>query len=95
MARVGVFVCHCGINIAKTVDVELVAAQIAEGDARIIGAMIESHLIGGRQDRNAGQELTYGQSITDACISWEDSEPLLQELAEAVRKRRSTPVERN
>lgn len=70
-----------------------VAGQIGRGDQRIIGVMIESHLVAGRQDWRADQELVYGQSITDACISWEDSEPLLQELAEAVRKRRVTPTE--
>ena len=65
-----------------------VAGQIAAGDRRIMGAMIESHLQAGRQDVVEGQELLFGQSITDACISWEDSEPLLQELAAAVRQRR-------
>ncbi|OQX37771.1 MAG: 3-deoxy-7-phosphoheptulonate synthase, partial [Candidatus Sedimenticola endophacoides] len=65
-----------------------VAGQIARGDRRIIGAMIESFLVAGRQDWRADQDLVYGQSITDACISWEDSEPLLRELAEAVRVRR-------
>ena len=78
----------------KQIDVgQDVAGQIAHGDQRIIGAMIESHLVAGRQDWRADQELVYGQSITDACISWEDSEPLLQELAEAVRKRRTAPKE--
>jgi 3-deoxy-7-phosphoheptulonate synthase len=65
-----------------------VSSQIARGDDRIFGVMIESHLKGGRQDLVAGKELTYGQSITDACIGWEESVPLLQELAEAVRMRR-------
>ena len=50
--------------------------------------MIESHLVGGRQDLAKGEPLVYGQSITDACLGWEDSEPLLETLAEAVRKRR-------
>jgi 3-deoxy-7-phosphoheptulonate synthase len=66
-----------------------VASQVARGDQRIMGAMIESFLIGGRQDRIEGKTLTYGQSITDACISWEDSEPLLETLADAVRQRRT------
>ena len=66
-----------------------VADQIAGGDTRIIGVMIESHLQAGRQDSKPGQALTYGQSITDACISWDDSVPLLRQLADAVRKRRS------
>ncbi len=65
-----------------------VAGQIARGDMRIIGAMIESHLVGGRQDLVPGKPLTYGQSITDACLAWEDSVPLLEQLAEAVRERR-------
>lgn len=65
-----------------------VASQVARGDRRIIGVMIESHLVAGRQDNIPGVGLVYGQSITDACISWEDSIPLLQELAEAVGKRR-------
>ena len=67
-----------------------VAKQIASGDKRIIGAMIESHLVAGRQDVVEGQDLVFGQSITDACIDWENSVPLLQGLAEAVRKRRSS-----
>jgi len=65
-----------------------VAVQIAGGDDRIFGVMIESHLKAGRQDHIAGKELVYGQSITDACIGWEESMPLLQELADAVRQRR-------
>jgi 3-deoxy-7-phosphoheptulonate synthase len=65
-----------------------VAAQLAAGDEHIMGAMIESHLKEGRQDNVPGVELEYGQSITDACISWEDTVPLLEQLAEAVRKRR-------
>jgi 3-deoxy-7-phosphoheptulonate synthase len=67
-----------------------VAQQIAKGDTRIIGAMIESHLKAGRQDVVAGKELEYGKSITDACISWEESVPLLEELAAAVRQRRAS-----
>jgi len=66
-----------------------VCDQLAAGDNRIIGVMIESHLIAGRQDIVVGQELTYGQSITDACLGWEDTEILLEKLAKAVQKRRS------
>lgn len=66
-----------------------VAQQIIAGDQRIIGAMIESHLQAGRQDVVAGKPLEYGKSITDACISWEQSVPVLQELAAAVRARRA------
>lgn len=65
-----------------------VAGQIAKGDQRIIGVMIESHLKAGRQDVQTGKELDYGQSITDACIGWDDSVPLLEKLAKAVRDRR-------
>lgn len=68
-----------------------VAHQISKGDRRIIGAMIESHLVSGRQDNVQGQPLTYGQSITDACIDWDTSLPLLEKLAEAVRLRREVP----
>lgn len=50
--------------------------------------MIESHLVEGRQDLIEGQDLVYGQSITDACIGWEDSEKVLQNLSEAVIARR-------
>ncbi len=73
---------------------EDVARQIAGGDRRIIGAMIESHLVGGRQDIVPGQPLTHGQSITDACLPWDDTRPLLETLAEAVRKRRETAEDR-
>jgi 3-deoxy-7-phosphoheptulonate synthase len=66
-----------------------VAQQIAGGDARIMGAIIESHLHPGRQDVIPGKALAYGQSITDACIGWDDTAPLLQALAEAVRRRRA------
>jgi 3-deoxy-7-phosphoheptulonate synthase len=62
--------------------------QIKTGQDNIIGMMIESHLVEGRQDYREGVELVYGQSITDACIGWEDSEMLLRELAGAVRAKR-------
>jgi 3-deoxy-7-phosphoheptulonate synthase len=65
-----------------------VAAQVAAGDRRIIGLMIESNLVAGAQKLVAGTPLTYGQSITDACIGWDETEVLLRELAEAVRKGR-------
>ncbi len=67
---------------------ENVADQIAGGDHRIIGAMVESHLLGGRQDAGAGRALVYGQSITDACLGWDDSVGLLETLAAAVGRRR-------
>ena len=65
-----------------------VAAQIAEGDERIFGMMIESHLKAGRQDLMPGKQLVYGLSITDACVGWEDTRNLVEELADAVRRRR-------
>ena len=66
-----------------------VAAQMAAGDDRIFGVMVESHLKEGRQDLVPGKSLEYGQSITDPCIGWDDSVALLDQLAEAVRKRRT------
>jgi 3-deoxy-7-phosphoheptulonate synthase len=65
-----------------------IARQVATGDDRIFGVMIESHLKAGRQDLVPGKPLVYGQSITDACIGWEESVPVLRNLAEAVRQRR-------
>jgi 3-deoxy-7-phosphoheptulonate synthase len=70
-----------------------VAAQIAAGDARIFGMMIESHLKAGRQDLIPGRALVYGQSITDACVGWEDTRALVDELADAARKRRLKAAE--
>ncbi|AGS38425.1 MAG: 3-deoxy-7-phosphoheptulonate synthase [Cycloclasticus pugetii] len=70
-----------------------VAKQIAGGDMRISGVMIESHLVAGRQDQVDGQELVYGQSITDACIDWDSSVQLLEELAAAVRSRRKSKLD--
>jgi 3-deoxy-7-phosphoheptulonate synthase len=67
---------------------EDIARQLASGDPRIIGAMIESHLNGGRQDLIPGQPLAYGQSVTDACIGWDDSVRALDILADGVRERR-------
>jgi 3-deoxy-7-phosphoheptulonate synthase len=68
-----------------------VAAQLrATGKpSSVFGVMIESHLVGGRQDRTPGKPLLYGQSITDACLAWTDTVPALRELAEAVRARRA------
>jgi 3-deoxy-7-phosphoheptulonate synthase len=68
---------------------ENVGAQIAGGEERIVGMMVESHLIGGRQDLEPGRPLVYGQSITDACIGWDESTLLLDGLAASVRARRS------
>ncbi len=65
-----------------------VARQMAGGDGRIFGVMVESHLKAGRQDLVPGKELVYGMSITDGCIGWEESSKLLGVLAGAVRERR-------
>ncbi len=65
-----------------------VAGQIAGGDRRIMGAMIESNLVAGTQKLVPGQPLVYGQSITDGCIDWKETRELLKELAAAVRARR-------
>jgi 3-deoxy-7-phosphoheptulonate synthase len=65
-----------------------IAGQIAGGERRVVGVMVESHLVEGRQDLEPGKPLKFGQSITDACLGWDDSAALLQLLAEAVRKRR-------
>jgi 3-deoxy-7-phosphoheptulonate synthase len=66
-----------------------IGEQIASGDERIVGVMVESHLVGGRQDLIEGKELTYGQSITDGCIDWEQSLGVLAGLAESVQARRN------
>jgi 3-deoxy-7-phosphoheptulonate synthase len=66
-----------------------VATQIAAGERRIFGMMIESHLVGGRQDQVPGKPLIYGQSITDGCMAWEHSVELLDMLAGAVAARRA------
>lgn len=66
-----------------------VGSQIAGGDNRIMGVMVESHLKAGRQDQVEGQPLVYGQSITDACLGWDDTVTLLNNLAQAVQKRRT------
>jgi|SRR5271167_720488 len=65
-----------------------VIKQIADGEHRIIGVMLESNLVGGAQTLVAGQPLTYGQSITDGCIAWDETLELLEELAESVRSAR-------
>ena len=67
--------------------VAAIADQIEAGDRRIGGVMVESNLVAGRQDRVAGRPLRYGQSITDGCIDWETSVPLLERLAAAVERR--------
>ena len=68
------------------------ARQIASGAHEICGVMFESFLVAGRQNVGAGLPLVYGQSITDPCLDWESTEPLLKELAAAVRNRRQVRV---
>ncbi|MFL9608709.1 3-deoxy-7-phosphoheptulonate synthase AroG [Methylobacillus sp. Pita2] len=70
-----------------------VTSQIASGDDRIVGLMIESHLNEGRQDLIPGCQLEYGKSITDGCLGWDDSITLLDSLAESVRQRRKRQEE--
>lgn len=65
-----------------------VANQIAHGEDRIMGLMLESNLVAGRQNVEKDKALVYGQSITDACMAWDNSDVLLRELAAAVRTRR-------
>ena len=65
-----------------------VIGQIATGDRRIMGVMLESNLVAGAQKLLDGKPLVYGQSITDACIGWEETLELLRELAAAVRSAR-------
>jgi len=66
-----------------------VASQVAGGNRNIIGVMIESNLVAGAQKLVPGKPLIHGQSITDACIDWNQTYPLLKELAAAARARRS------
>jgi 3-deoxy-7-phosphoheptulonate synthase len=66
-----------------------IAVQLAGGERRIVGVMVESHMQEGRQDLVPGKPLVYGQSITDPCLGWDDSVAVLETLAEAVRKRRT------
>jgi 3-deoxy-7-phosphoheptulonate synthase len=69
-----------------------IAAQVSSGSRQIFGVMVESHLVGGAQKFSAGKDdpaqLAYGQSITDACINWDDSLGVLQTLSDAVAARR-------
>ena len=100
----GAIVARVGVNPAIMIDashansgkqpekqplvVEAVSAQIEAGEQRIIGLMVESNLLGGRQDLIAGTPLIYGRSITDACLDWEKTVGVLERLACAVEGRR-------
>jgi len=80
-------------NSQKNPDNQLIVTQdvvdqLSEGEARIVGVMLESNLVAGREDLVIGKPLTYGRSITDACLSWEATEQALEMLAEGVAERR-------
>jgi 3-deoxy-7-phosphoheptulonate synthase len=68
-----------------------IARQVVAGERCIVGAMIESNLVEGRQDLRPGAPLVFGQSVTDACLGWDASAGVLETLAEAVRRRRKHP----
>ncbi len=96
-ARLMIDVSHA--NSGKNPDnqpkvVEDIAARMEAGETRIVGVMVESHLVAGQQSLVAGQPLVYGQSITDGCIGWDDSVAVLTRLAQAVRRRRALAVSR-
>jgi 3-deoxy-7-phosphoheptulonate synthase len=81
---------NCSKQYKRQIEVGAeVGKQIAAGERRIVGAMIESHLVEGRQELAPGRPLVYGQSITDPCLGWADSTSLLHALAESVRRRRA------
>ncbi|HEX7770412.1 MAG TPA: 3-deoxy-7-phosphoheptulonate synthase [Dokdonella sp.] len=65
-----------------------IAAQLARGERRVVGVMVESNIVAGRQDLVPGKPLVYGQSITDGCIDWPSSVGVLERLADAVQARR-------
>jgi 3-deoxy-7-phosphoheptulonate synthase len=75
-------------HLRQPVVVSDLAGQIGEGSGSVCGVMLESFLVDGSQNHESGEEQIYGMSITDKCMSWERTEPLFTELAEAVRKRR-------
>jgi len=80
---------NSGKQYRRQVDVAKdVAGQLAAGEDRIMGVMVESHLNPGRQDLVPGQALAFGVSVTDACIGWDDTVAVLDLLAEGVRRRR-------
>ncbi len=66
-----------------------IGQQVAQGSRGVFGVMLESFLVSGRQDIKPGTELTYGQSITDACMSWDATVPVIEGLADSARKRRN------
>ncbi|WP_244103011.1 3-deoxy-7-phosphoheptulonate synthase [Burkholderia gladioli] len=83
---------HANSNKSHERQIEVaqdLAGQLARGEQRIVGVMVESHLEAGRQDLKPGVPLKRGVSITDACLSWAQTEPVLDVLADAVRQRRA------
>lgn len=78
----------CRDHTNQSAVAQSVSAQIADGSTSILGLMIESHLVEGRQDYSPGVDLRFGQSITDGCISLDQTRPLLDMLARSVCKRR-------
>ena len=72
-----------------------VAAQIGAGNDAVLGVMLESFLEEGRQDIRPGNSLVYGKSITDPCMSWKNTEPLLEALAASARRRRARAARRS
>ena len=90
-SRVMVDFSHANSNkeYKRQIDVAAdVAGQLASGEDRIFGVMVESHLVEGRQNLTPEKPLEYGKSITDACIGWDDSLLVLETLAKGVRERR-------
>jgi len=80
---------NCSRDFRRQIEVARdVAAQLAAGEERLMGVMVESHLVEGRQNLVPEQTLEHGKSITDACIGWEDSVAVLEILAQGVRARR-------
>lgn len=93
VARIMIDASHANSNKDYTrqpVVINDIATQVEAGDTRIMGVMVESHLVGGRQDLIPGRPLVYGQSITDGCIDWETSIGVLERLSAAVLQRRRT-----
>jgi 3-deoxy-7-phosphoheptulonate synthase len=89
-ANIMIDLSHANSNKQHDLQIEVgnsVSEQIANGDKRIIGTMIESHLVAGRQDAKPGQKLVYGQSITDACLGWDNTVELIKTLANASKTR--------
>lgn len=95
-ARIMIDVSHANSNKDyrnQPLVIDDIATQMESGDNRIFGVMIESNLVGGRQDLTPDQPLTYGQSITDGCIDWDSTVQVLQRLSKAVQARRKVCVQ--